>query len=160
VVAQGVDAAGYTRGRAGTMALLQEVVDAVSVPVLAAGGIGSARGFAAALAAGAAGVRVGTRFVAAAEAGTEPAYVDALTEARAEDTVITDRFAPPGVPIRARAIAAAVERGDAYYAGESTGWVRGVQPAAEIVHELTDGAEELLLAAAGLVGRDRAPVRG
>ncbi|MGH2741708.1 MAG: nitronate monooxygenase [Thermoleophilaceae bacterium] len=50
------------------------MLDAVSIPVLAAGGIGTARGVAAALAAGAAGVRVGTRFLAAAEAGADPRY--------------------------------------------------------------------------------------
>ena len=151
VVAQGVEAAGYSRGRAGTMALLQEVLETVSVPVLAAGGIGTARGVAAALAAGAAGVRVGTRFAAAAEAGAEPAYVEALTAAHAEDTVITDRFAPPGIPIVARAIGAAVAAGHPFYAGESTGAVHGVQPAAEILRELADGAERLLLQASRLV---------
>ncbi len=151
VVAQGIEAAGYTRGRAGTMALLQEVLESVRIPVLAAGGIGTARGVAAALAAGAAGVRVGTRFLAAREAGADRRYVDALIAACAEDTVLTDRFAPPGVPIRARALRAAAERGEAYLAGESVGAVRAAQPAAEIVGELATGAERLLTRAASLV---------
>ena len=69
-----------------------EVLDAVDVPVLAAGGIGTARAVAAALAAGADGVRVGTRFVAAREAGAHPEYVAALIAARAEDTVYTRAF--------------------------------------------------------------------
>jgi len=96
VVAQGSEAAGYVRGRAGTMALLQEVLESVSIPVLAAGGIGTARGVAAALAAGASGARVGTRFLAAAEAGVDARYVEALAAAHAEDTAMTDRFTPHG----------------------------------------------------------------
>ena len=159
LVAQGIDAAGFTRGRVGSLALLQDVLESVSIPVLAAGGIGTARGVAAALAAGAAGVRVGTRFVAAAEAGAERAYVDALATAHGEDTVMTDRFTPPGLPIRARAVNAALEAGQPYFAGESTGAVTGVQPAAEIVRELAEGAERLLAQAAGLVSAAREPVQ-
>lgn len=158
VVAQGREAAGFTRGRAGTLALVQEVLEAVSIPVLAAGGIGTARGVAAALAAGAAGVRVGTRFVAAAEAGTDPRYVEALAAAHAEDTMLTDRFAPPGVPIRARALRAALETGQPFFAGESTGAVRRVQPAGEIVRELADGAEQLLVQSSHLVKPAPVPV--
>jgi NAD(P)H-dependent flavin oxidoreductase YrpB (nitropropane dioxygenase family) len=151
IVAQGIEAAGFTRGRVGTLALLQEVLEAVSVPVLAAGGIGTARGVATALAAGAGGVRVGTRFVAAAEAGADPRYVEALAAAHAEDTVLSGRFAPPGVQIHARAVRAALETGEPFFAGESTGAVRGVQPAAAILRELADGAERLLVHASGLV---------
>jgi NAD(P)H-dependent flavin oxidoreductase YrpB (nitropropane dioxygenase family) len=151
VVAQGIDAAGYSRGRAGTMALLQAVLDAVSVPVLAAGGIGTARGVAAALAAGAAGVRVGTRFLAAAEAGADRRYVEALIAAHAEDTLLTDQFAPPGVPLRARVLRTAIEIGEPFLAGESTDAVRALQPAGEIVRELAEGAERLLTQAARLV---------
>jgi nitronate monooxygenase len=150
VVAQGAEAAGFTRGRAGTLALLQEVLEAVSVPVLAGGGIGTARGVAAVLAAGAAGARIGTRFIAATEAGADRRYVQALVAAHAEDTVLTDRFSPPGVPIRARAVRTAVEAGDPFFAGESTGAVSGTQPAAEILRELAEGAERLLLAATHL----------
>lgn len=72
--------------------LLTEVVESVAVPVLAAGGIGDSRGLAAALAAGAAGVRMGTRFLAAAESGVHEAYRKALIEASAADTVLTDEF--------------------------------------------------------------------
>jgi nitronate monooxygenase len=64
IVAQSVSAGGHVRGVIGLPALLSEVLEAVDVPVLAAGGIGSGRALAAALAAGASGVRVGTRFVA------------------------------------------------------------------------------------------------
>jgi len=92
VIVQGVEAGGHVRGSVGLLALLPEVLDAVDVPVVAAGGIGSARAAAAALAAGADAVRVGTRFVATEEADTHPDYADALVRARAEDTVLTEAF--------------------------------------------------------------------
>lgn len=151
IIAQGIEAAGFVRGRAGTMALLQEVLDAVSVPVLVAGGIGTARGVAAALAAGADGVRVGTRFLAASEAGADHRYVEALIAAHAEDTVLTDRFSPPGIPIRARVLRAELDTDHPLLAGESTAAVHGIQPAADIVDELTRGVERLLGQAAQLV---------
>jgi NAD(P)H-dependent flavin oxidoreductase YrpB (nitropropane dioxygenase family) len=93
IVAQGVAAGGHVRGTVGVMALLEEVLMAKpGVPVLAAGGIGSGRAMAAALAAGADGVRVGTRFVAAREADVHPIYVQKLIAARAEDTIYTGAF--------------------------------------------------------------------
>ncbi|TMD62081.1 MAG: nitronate monooxygenase [Chloroflexi bacterium] len=92
IIAQGIEAGGHIRGRLGLLPLLSEVLDRVSVPVLAAGGIGSARSVAAVLAAGAAGVRVGTRFIVARESNAHPDYVKALIAARAEDSVRTDRF--------------------------------------------------------------------
>ena len=102
VIAQGVEAGGHVRGTSPTMTLLGEVISAVDVPVLAAGGIGTGRAMATALAAGADGVRVGTRFVAAAEAAAHPEYVAALIAAEAQDTVYTEsvlgrlaRRAPP-----------------------------------------------------------------
>jgi nitronate monooxygenase len=102
VVAQGIQAGGHVRGTISTLALLEEVLDAVDVPVLAAGGVGSGRAMAAALAAGADGVRVGTRFVVAREAGAHPAYVASLIAARAADTVYTSTFSAnwPGAPHR------------------------------------------------------------
>ena len=69
VVAQGIEAGGHVRGKVSLLTLLSQVLDSVQVPVLAAGGIGSGRALAAVLAAGASGVRVGTRFIAATEAG-------------------------------------------------------------------------------------------
>jgi NAD(P)H-dependent flavin oxidoreductase YrpB (nitropropane dioxygenase family) len=102
IIAQGSEAGGHVRGCVGLLPLLSQVVDAVSVPVLAAGGIATARDVAAALAAGAAGVRVGTRFVASAESGAHPLYVDALLRARSEDTVLTETFSVmwPNAPHR------------------------------------------------------------
>jgi nitronate monooxygenase len=92
IVAQGTEAGGHVRGHVTLLALLDAVLDAVDVPVVAAGGIGTARSMAAALAAGASGVRVGTRFVATHEANAHRAYVDALLRASAGDTVLTTAF--------------------------------------------------------------------
>ncbi|MEX2029352.1 MAG: nitronate monooxygenase [Anaerolineales bacterium] len=102
IVAQGIEAGGHVRGKIGLLALLNEVLGAVDVPVLAAGGIGTGRALAAVLAAGASGVRVGTRFVASVEAGAHPAYVEALIAAEAGDTIYTDRFSVgwPNAPHR------------------------------------------------------------
>jgi NAD(P)H-dependent flavin oxidoreductase YrpB (nitropropane dioxygenase family) len=93
IVAQGVEAGGHVRGTIGVLALLDEVLNAVDVPVLAAGGIGTGRALAAVLAAGADGARVGTRFVAAEEADAHPLYVEELIAAGAADTVYTEAFA-------------------------------------------------------------------
>jgi NAD(P)H-dependent flavin oxidoreductase YrpB (nitropropane dioxygenase family) len=112
VIAQGTEAGGHVRGRTGLLPLLAEVLDSIDVPVVAAGGIGTARAMAAALVAGADAVRVGTRFVAAAESDAHPGYVAALVGARAEDTVLTERFAVmwPGAPHRVlRSAVAAAE---------------------------------------------------
>jgi NAD(P)H-dependent flavin oxidoreductase YrpB (nitropropane dioxygenase family) len=92
VVAQGIEAGGHVRGTFGLLALLDQVLSAVDVPVVAAGGIGTARALAAVLAAGADGVRVGTRFLAVEEAEAHPDYVQALIAAEAEDTIYTDAF--------------------------------------------------------------------
>lgn len=92
VVAQGTEAGGHVRGHQRLAELLAQVVPAVDIPVLAAGGIADARDVAAALAAGAAAVRVGTRFVAATESGAHPDYVRALLQARGEDTCLTETF--------------------------------------------------------------------
>jgi nitronate monooxygenase len=92
VVAQGVEAGGHVRGTMALLPLLAGVLDAVMVPVLAAGGIASARSMAAVLAAGAAGVRVGTRFLATPESGAHPEYMAALLAADGEATVLTEAF--------------------------------------------------------------------
>lgn len=80
IVAQGWEAGGHVRGEVGSMALIPAVVDAAGdVPVIAAGGIADGRGLAAALMLGAAGVWMGTRFVASREAVTHPGYLDPLS---------------------------------------------------------------------------------
>jgi nitronate monooxygenase len=111
IIAQGVEAGGHVRGAVGLIPLLADVLEVVTVPVLAAGGISTARGMAAALAAGAAGVRVGTRFVATEESGAHPDYVAALLAAPAEATILVEAFSVgwPGAPHRvlSSAVAAA-----------------------------------------------------
>lgn len=101
VVARGAEGGGHGRGDVATMPLLQQVLDTVSAPVLAAGGISSGRGVAAALAAGAAGAWVGTAFLACTEAATPPAAVERLLEAEATSTVygtVFDRALRTGWP--------------------------------------------------------------
>jgi NAD(P)H-dependent flavin oxidoreductase YrpB (nitropropane dioxygenase family) len=92
VIAQGNEAGGHIRGNLGLLPLLAGVLDTVSIPVLGAGGIGSARSVAAVLATGAAGVRVGTRFIAAEESNAHPVYVKAVIDAKAEDSIRTSLF--------------------------------------------------------------------
>ncbi|MCC6948282.1 MAG: nitronate monooxygenase [Bradyrhizobiaceae bacterium] len=98
VIAQGYEAGGH-RGmfltdnlaaQPGTMALVPQVVDAVKVPVIAAGGIADARGIAAAFALGAAGVQIGTAFLHTPEAKISPMHRKALAEARDDETVLTN----------------------------------------------------------------------
>ena len=102
VVAQGAEAGGHRSvvelgpgGKAplvGTLALVPQVVDAVEVPVVAAGGISDGRGLVAALALGAVGAQMGTRFLLARESGAHPAYRRRLLAATEEDTVVTRVF--------------------------------------------------------------------
>ncbi len=100
VIAQGAEAGGH-RGmfltddiarQAGTMALVPQVVDAVKVPVIAAGGIGDGRGIVAALALGAAGVQIGTAFMLTPEAKTAPMHRAALKKANDNSTTLTNVF--------------------------------------------------------------------
>jgi nitronate monooxygenase len=93
VIAKGWESGGRKRieGPA-LLPLLDAVLGAVAVPVIAAGGIATARGVAAALAAGAEGARVGTRFIAAAESDAHPAWVRAVIEAPAEAAVVSTAF--------------------------------------------------------------------
>ena len=184
IIAQGIEAGGHVRGHIGLLALLEQVLSVVRVPVLAAGGIGSGRAMAAALAAGAAGVRVGTRFVAAQESHAHPLYVQALIAARPEDTVYTEAFSYGWEHAPHRVLRSSVEAAEAYqgdivarrfdaednrwvekhrfqsvsvtdeytgaieampfWAGESVAAVTRIQPAGDIVRELTDEAERLL----------------
>ncbi len=185
VVAQGAEAGGHRStfelgpglepALVGTIALVPQVVDAVPVPVVASGGIVDGRGLAAALALGAAGAQLGTRFLLAREAGTAPAYRAALVRAVETDTVVTTRLTGrPARSIRNRFLdrlsdveplpwplqrfaaediyAAGFARGDAelipLLAGQGLRGLRDGQPAAEIVDEIAEQAEAVLRALA------------
>ena len=130
VIAQGIEAGGRHAGGSELAPLLDGVLDAIDVPVLAAGGIGSRGDVAAALAAGAAGVRIGTRFIASEESAAHPAWKAALTDARGEDAVVTRKFAV-GIPdIPHRVLRCSLEAAEAYgkeYVGEVTQAGRRVQ---------------------------------
>jgi enoyl-[acyl-carrier protein] reductase II len=97
VVAQGTEAGGHT-GQVAGIALIPQVVDAVRIPVLAAGSIVDGRGLAAALALGADGAWMGTRFIASHEARAAELYKKRITEIREEDTVVTRAYS--GKPMR------------------------------------------------------------
>src|ERR1700759_683090 len=97
VVAQGTEAGGHT-GRIAGMALIPQIVDAVKIPVIAAGSIVDGRGLAAALALGAQGVWMGTRFIASTEAHAGGLYKQVIVDATDEDTVITRSYS--GKPMR------------------------------------------------------------
>jgi enoyl-[acyl-carrier protein] reductase II len=88
IIAQGHEAGGHT-GRVGTMALVPQIADAVRVPILAAGGIADGRGLIAALALGAEGIWMGSRFVASVEAFAHVNYKNKIVEIDEEGTTIT-----------------------------------------------------------------------
>jgi nitronate monooxygenase len=93
IVAQGHEAGGHVRGRLGLFSLLPQVVDLVApLPVLAAGGIADRRGVSAALALGAAGVWVGTRFLAAEEANIHPAYRECVLASSGDASAYSHAF--------------------------------------------------------------------
>lgn len=93
IVAQGWEAGGHVRGEVSTMALVPAVVDTVNpIPVVAAGGIADGRGIVAALALGASGVWLGTRFLASKEANIHTTYREKLLAAKVEDTIYSQLF--------------------------------------------------------------------
>lgn len=98
VVAEGTEAGGHI-GENTTMALVPQVVDAVSIPVIAAGGIADGRGVAAAMMLGAAGVQLGTHFVVTKESMVHENYKQAILKARDIDSRVTGRTT--GHPVRA-----------------------------------------------------------
>lgn len=112
VIAVGFEGGGHIgRDDIGTLVLVPRVVDAVRIPVLASGGIGDARGFVAALALGAEGIEMGTRFVATQECLAHPAYKAALVRARETDTVVIERsIGRPGRVLAGPWAAAILER--------------------------------------------------
>jgi NAD(P)H-dependent flavin oxidoreductase YrpB (nitropropane dioxygenase family) len=126
VVVQGTEAGGHVRGETSLLPLLSQVVDVARVPVVAAGGIATARSLAAVLACGAGAARMGTRFVVSTESDAHPDYVKALLASSAADTCLTRSFSVmwPDAPHRVlRSAVAAAERltegviGEEHYAG-------------------------------------------
>ena len=91
VIASGMEAGGHVGGVC-SLPLIPQVVSAVSIPVVAAGGIADGRGFVAALALGACGIQMGTRFVAATESGASAEQKQRIIDASEEDTVATPIF--------------------------------------------------------------------
>lgn len=97
VIAEGMESGGHI-GEISTFALVPQVVDSVSIPVIAAGGIADGRGVAAAFALGAEGVQMGTRFVCVRECNVHGAYKDMILKAGDRSTVVTGRST--GHPVR------------------------------------------------------------
>ena len=177
VIAEGTESGGHV-GELTTLALVPQVVDAVRIPVLAAGGIADGRGVAAAFMLGAEGVQCGTRFLSAHECGIHPNYKKKVLDARDIDTQVTgrrlghpvralrnpfvNRFAElerdPGVTdeqlsaFGAGAVRKAAVEGDlkegSFLAGQIAAMVKREQSAAEIVEELMRETEEILSRAA------------
>ena len=183
IVAQGSDAGGHRsnwrkppsaqHSAIGTMSLIPDVVQSVNVPVLAAGGIGTGRSVVAALALGAQGVMIGTRFIATPESLARDFYKQALVDAASNDTVVTDAYTglyarllrnayideydasgAPTLPgylqlnvnndVIAKALADADPRYYPLWAGQGTGLIRDIRPAAQVLHDIVREAEVVL----------------
>ncbi|HHU70325.1 MAG TPA: enoyl-[acyl-carrier-protein] reductase FabK [Thermoanaerobacterales bacterium] len=97
VIAEGMECGGHI-GELTTMSIVPQVVDAIDIPVIAAGGIADGRGFAAAFMLGAKGVQMGTRFVCAEECTVHKNYKEAILKAKDRSTVVTGM--PTGHPVR------------------------------------------------------------
>lgn len=173
VIAEGAESGGHV-GETHTLALLPQILDAVHIPVLAAGGIADGRGAAAMFVMGACGVQVGTRFLVADECRVHEVYKERVIKASDIGTMVTGRSlgdavrglktpfakqfarmeADPSVPaddIRAfgtGSLRKAVFDGDlsggSFLAGESAGMVRRRESAAAIVDDIISGAQQLL----------------
>ncbi|SEF95052.1 enoyl-[acyl-carrier protein] reductase II [Caloramator fervidus] len=171
VIAEGGESGGHV-GELTTMALVPQVVDAVSIPVIAAGGIGDGRGVAAAFMLGAEGVQLGTRFLVAKECKIHQNYKDMILKAKDIDTVVTGRYT--GHPVRIlynklarimlqmekervdiekfeeigkgslkKAVEGDVEMGSVM-AGQIAGLINKEQTCQEIIEDLIKGAKETI----------------
>lgn len=172
VIAEGTESGGHV-GEMTTMALVPQIVDAVSIPVIAAGGIADGRQLAAAFALGAVGVQLGTCLLVSEECPIHEAYKAALLKAKDNDTIVTGRIA--GTPVRilknqmAReyvknekagmgimelekftlgSLRRAVFEGDtqrgSLMAGQVVGQLKTIRPLAEILDELYEGCKEVI----------------
>jgi nitronate monooxygenase len=173
LVAQGHEGGGHT-GRIGTMALLPAAMDAAgAVPLLAAGGIGDGRGVAASLAMGCIGVWVGTRFLATDEGGALPVNKQRIIDSNDEGTRVSTAYTgktlrasynkfhdlwadsgldplpfPTQVVISSALLAAFIEAGQNDYVGGLAGQVSGIiheiKPAAQVLNELVEETVDIL----------------
>lgn len=172
VVAEGGESGGHI-GELHTMALVPQVVDALDIPVIAAGGICDGRGAAAAFMLGAEAVQVGTRFLSAIECNAHPIYKEKILKATDISTIVTGKTL--GHPVRSLktpfsktlarmeadpsanqedilafgsgALRKAVQEGDrdgSYMAGECAGMVNREEPAKDIVEDIALGAERVM----------------
>lgn len=172
VVAEGAESGGHV-GELHTMPLVPQVVDALDIPVVAAGGICDGRGAAAAFMLGADAVQVGTRFLCAEECNVHPEYKDRILKATDISTMLTGKAL--GHPVRSLktpfskslakmesdpsvtqedilsfgsgALRKAVQEGDrngSYMAGECAGMVKRIEPAKAIVEDIIFGAERII----------------
>jgi NAD(P)H-dependent flavin oxidoreductase YrpB (nitropropane dioxygenase family) len=125
VIVQGVEAGGHVRGQNSLASLLTAVREAIDLPIVAAGGIGTADDVRRVMAMGADAVRVGTRFIATVESNAHPQYIDALVASAAGDTELTEAFGVgwPNAPHRVlrSALAAAESASDVVATMESNG---------------------------------------
>jgi enoyl-[acyl-carrier protein] reductase II len=180
VIGEGMEAGGHI-GDLTTMVLTPQLADAISIPVIAAGGIADGRGMAAAFALGAEGVQLGTRFMCAEECTIHPNIKALVLHARDRDTVVTGRST--GHPVRvlknklakqiveldrenkgkeiealgAGKLALAMRQGDAemgsVMAGQVASMVSSIQPAAQIVSEILAEAEAVMAHLGSTCGR-------
>jgi len=177
VIAEGCESGGHI-GELTTMTLVPQVVDAVDLPVIAAGGIGDGRGMAAALMLGAIGVQMGTRFLTAHECNVHPIYKERVLKAKDIDTIATGKrlghpvrclktpFSReimkleadsnvPAAELEAMGVGAlrkAVQEGDlehgTFMSGQIAGMMHKEQSCAEIIREMMDETEQILRGAA------------
>lgn len=171
VIVEGTEAGGHI-GELTTMALLPQVVDAVKIPVIGAGGIADGRGFVAALALGASGVQIGTRFVCSDECIAHPKYKEMILNSKDRDAVVTGRST--GHPVRniknkftktllkmeeegasveeleafgAGALKKAAIDGDveegSIMAGQTSGFIKDIKPCSDIIEDILAEAKNV-----------------
>lgn len=173
VVAEGTESGGHI-GEITTMCLVPQVVDALEIPVIAAGGIADGRGMAAAFMFGAEGVQIGTRFLASEECQIHPTFKELIIKAKDTDSVVTGRYT--GHPCRniktkfskklangerdgsltpdefeeltLGSLRKAVQDGNieegSFLCGAIAGMINDVKPCSEIVREIMEQAEKLM----------------
>jgi enoyl-[acyl-carrier protein] reductase II len=149
VVASGTEAGGHV-GRVATLPLVPQVVDAVKIPVVAAGGIGDGRGLVAAFALGAVGIQMGTRFMATREAGLNNWARERLQEMRETDTIVTRALT--GATVRAIATPEIAAYEEALASGGSDAVVNAAAKAVRASRSRTDKAQSRQLAAGQIAG--------